>query len=248
VNFKPLSRRVPPFALALAVSALSLSVNATATAAAPYSQHDTEIDHVYGMAELGVGMLTLPAAQVCTDRTTSRCKKGDSSIMVEGWQLIRASRQFAAGAGITLALFPTTDVPLNDTPGIARDHRRSYFTAEGLLRWYPYTSPTWEAWVGATGGLVVVADTYSSKEAQPDRVLVGPRGVTTRTEGYTLGFALGASRPLIGDWTIGASFRYGFWNLPNRAEKNPFGDEASLTGRNSMFLLGLTIGYRISVY
>lgn len=200
------------------------------------------------MAEFGVGMLTLPGAHVCTDRTTARCKQGDSSFMLEGWQLIRTSRKIAAGAGITLGLLPTTDVPPNDSPNISRAHKRSYFTAEGLVRWYPYTSPTWETWMGATGGLVVVADTYSSTLSQPERTLVGPRGVTTRTEGYTVGFALGAARPIVGAWSVGASFRYGIWLLPREAAKSPFGDEASLTGNNSMFLLGLTIGYRISIY
>jgi hypothetical protein len=231
--------------MALVVLLSTATVNAAPSSAQSRSD---ETDHVFGMAELGVGMLTLPGAHVCTDRATSRCKQGDSSIMIEGWQLIRATRSFAAGAGITLALFPTTDVPLNGTQDIERDHRRSYFTAEGLIRWYPLTTPSWEVWLGTTGGLVVVADTYSSKEAQPDRALVGPRGVTTRTEGYTLGFALGGARPLIGDWTIGASLRYGFWSLPKTAEKNPFGDEASITGRNSMLLLGITIGYKISIY
>jgi hypothetical protein len=218
------------------------------TWAVPPHAQDDELEHLSGMAELGIGMLTLPAAQVCTDRTSEKCKEGDSSLMLEGWQLIRTSRRFAAGAGITLGLFPTTDVPPNDSPDVQRDHKRSYFTAEGMLRWYPYTSPTWQAWIGATGGLVVVSDTYSSTEAQPDRALVGPRGVTTRTEGFTLGCALGIARPLVGSWTIGANLRYGFWNLPAEAARNPFGDEASLTGRNSMFLLGLTIGYRVNVY
>jgi hypothetical protein len=250
VNPKPLPRRTAKnkTVIAIAVSTALLLTGASALAAAPSPHAENEADHLSGLMEFGVGMLTLPAAQVCTDRTTSRCRKGDTSLMVEAWPLFRTSRRFAAGAGITLALFPTTDVPLNDTPDIKRNHRRSYFTAEGLVRWYPYSSPTWEAWVGGTGGLVVVADTYSSSESQPDYPLVGPSGVTTRTEGYTLGAAIGVDRVIFGSWTIGATFRYGFWSLPKKAEKNPFGDEASITGRNSMFLFGLTIGYRVSVY
>lgn len=222
--------------------------------AEPSGSESTSLDaersryNLTGMAELGVGLLTLPAADVCTDRSTaSGCKKGDSSLMLEGWQLIRTSRRFTAGAGLTLGIRPTTDEPINQAPGIERAHRRGYLAIEGLGRYYPYTSPTWEFWLGATTGLVVLSDTYSSTEGQPAQALVGPRGVTTRTEGFTLGLALGVDRPIVGSWTMGASFRYGFWMLPDIAAKTPFGDEASLTGRNSMFLIGLNIGYRVNL-
>lgn len=207
-----------------------------------------ELARLTAMAELGIGALSLPAATVCTDRTTGKCKQGDTSLMLDAWQLLRTSRRFAAGAGVTLGLFPTADVPLNDTPSVSRDHKRSYFVAEALVRGYFYSSPEWEFWGGITSGLVVISDTYSSKEALTDRVLQGPRGVTTRTEGLTLGCALGISRPILGDWSLGASIRYGLWSLPKVPERSPFGDEASLTGRNSMFLLGLSIGYKLNIY
>lgn len=219
------------------------------TGAAAQSNNDLEaLDRLTGMAEFGVGALTLPAATVCTERTSGKCEQGDTSLMLEAWQLLRTSRRLAAGAGVTLGLFPTADVPPNSRPEVNRDHRRSYFTAEMILRGYFYSSPEWEAWAGATTGLVVIGDTFSSTEALTGRALSGPRGVTTRTEGFTLGCAIGVSRPLLGNFTIGASLRYGFWNLPKEPARSPFGDEASLTGRNSMFLLGLSIGYKISVY
>lgn len=210
--------------------------------------HSEEPARLTGMAEFGIGALTLPAATVCTDRSTGKCRQGDTSLMLEAWQLLRTSRRIAAGAGVTLGLFPTADVPTNDPANVSRDHKRSYFTAEAILRWYFYSSPAWETWAGATGGLVVIGDTYSSKEALTERVLNGPRGVTTRTEGFTLGCALGLSRPILGDWSLGASLRYGFWSLPKEPARNPFGDEASITGLNSMFLIGLSIGYRIGLY
>lgn len=220
----------------------------TGTARAQANGYGDELARLTGMAEFGIGALSLPAAKVCTSRTSGKCKQGDTSLMLEAWQLLRTSRRFAAGAGITLGLFPVADVPPNVAPNVERDHKRSYFTAEGILRWYFYGSPEWEAWVGATGGLVVIADTYSSKEALTEWTLPGPRGVTTRTEGFTLGCALGVSRPILGDWSLGANIRYGFWNLPKEPARSPFGDEASLVGRNSMFLIGLSVGYRITVY
>jgi hypothetical protein len=212
------------------------------------STHADELSHLTGMAEFGIGALTLPTATVCTDRTSGKCKQGDTSLMLEAWQLLRTSRRMAAGAGVTLGLFPTADVPPNERPNVHRDHRRSYMAAEAVLRGYFYSSPEWELWAGATTGIVVIGDTYSSTEALTGRVLGGPRGVTTRTEGFTFGFALGASRPIVGDWSLGACFRYGFWSLPQTPARSPFGDEASLTGRTSMFLLGVAIGYKLNVY
>ncbi|HMA93187.1 MAG TPA: hypothetical protein VKP30_10910 [Polyangiaceae bacterium] len=233
--------RVPTFVLLLASAP-------TGTALAQAKTSGDELARLSGMAEFGIGALSLPAAKVCTSRTSGHCKQGDTSLMLEAWQLLRTSRGFAAGAGITLGLFPVADVPPNVAPNVERDHKRSYFTAEGILRWYFYGSPQWEAWVGLTGGLVVIADTYSSKEALTEWTLPGPRGVTTRTEGFTLGCALGISRPILGDWSLGANIRYGFWNLPKEPARSPFGDEASLVARNSMFLIGLSVGYRITVY
>jgi hypothetical protein len=227
---------------------LASTLCGTTIAHAQIKPNPDELSRLTSMAELGIGALTLPAATVCTDRTTGKCKQGDTSLMLEAWQLLRTSRRFAAGAGITLGLFPTADVPLNDTPTVSRDHKRSYFVLEATLRGYFYSSPAWELWGGANGGLAVISDTYASKEALTGRVLQGPSGVTTRTEGLTLGGALGVSRPILGDWSVGASFRYGLWFLPKQPARNPFGDEASLTGRNSMFLLGVSVGYKIDVY
>lgn len=233
--------------LALSITTV-LAIMPFGVASAQSNGIDDTLARLTGMAEFGVGALTLPAAKVCTDRTSGKCKQGDTSLMLEAWQLLRTSKRFAAGAGVTLGLFPVADVPPNTAPNVQRDHKRSYFTAEAILRWYFYSSPEWEIWAGATGGLVVIADTYSSREALSEWSLPGPRGVTTRTEGFTLGCALGVSRPIIGDWSLGAGLRYGFWNLPNTPSRSPFGDEASLSGRNSMFLLGLSLGYKITVY
>jgi hypothetical protein len=220
----------------------------TTVAHAQPKPHSDELARLTGMAEFGIGDMMLPAATVCTDRAAGKCKQGDTSLMLDAWQLLRPSRRFAAGAGVTLGLFPTRDVPPNDAPSVSRDHKRSYFVAEAILRGYFYSSPEWEFWGGATGGLVVVADTYSSKEALTGRVMQGPSGVTTRTEGPTLGCAVGASRPIVGDWSLGASLRYGLWLLPSQAGRTPFGDEASLAGRNSMLLLGLSVGYKLDLY
>jgi hypothetical protein len=202
------------------------------------------LDRPSGIAEAGVGWLTLPGAEVCIDRKTG-CSEGDTSLALDLWQLYRQSRRFAFGAGILLALIPTTDAPKQDPQGVQRDHSRRYFTVEGMLRYYPYVGETVEWWVGGTGGLVVVSDRFVVKEDQEDdRALLGPRGVTVRTEGGTIGIAGGPVLALAPHWSLGLTLRYGHWFLPEKPAHDPLGSEASLTGRNTVFSAGVAVAFR----
>jgi hypothetical protein len=199
-----------------------------------------------GIAEIGVGWLTLPAAAVCTERKTgSGCKKGDTSFELDAWQLYRTNRRFAFGAGLLLGLIPTTDAPRSDPTGIVRDHSRRYLTIEGTIRHYPYVGEGVELWWGVSGGLAVVSDRFEVTDKNSDLALVGQRGVTIRTEGATIGLAIGATFYLAPHWSLGTAFRYGNWFLPKTAGKDPLLDEASLTGSNTLFSLGISIAYRI---
>jgi hypothetical protein len=208
-------------------------------------------DRPVGMAEVGVGWLTLPGAEVCVDRARQNCDSGDTSLELELWQLYRANLKFAAGAGITLGLVPTTDAPARDAAqiqgedAIVRDHSRGYLTVEAIGRYYPFVGDNLEAWLGITGGLVVVSDSFASNAPFSDKALVGPRSQTIRTEGYTIGLAGGAAYALAPNWSLGASLRYGSWFLPQEPETNPLGDQASLTGQNNLFAFGVSIAYRI---
>jgi hypothetical protein len=203
---------------------------------------DPNSERLVGMAEVGLGWVVLPGAQVCGD---AGCSRGDSSLMLEAWQLFRANGVFAVGAGLTLGLIPTTDAPRQDPEGIEREHTRRYFTVEGTVRYYPYLEETLEAWVGLTGGLVVVSDRFESREGRQEIELVGPQGVTIRTEGYAVGVAVGGAYLFAPNWSLGASFRYANWFLPQEPETDPLGDEASLVGRNGVFGLGVTVAYRV---
>jgi len=198
-----------------------------------------------GIAEVGVGWLTLPGASVCAERSTgSGCKKGDTSFALDAWEIYRTNRRFAFGAGLLLGLIPTTDAPRSDPPGIVRDHSRSYLTLEGMIRHYPYVGESVELWWGITGGLAVVSDRFEVTGNQ-DLALVGQRGVTIRTEGGSIGLVGGAVFWLAPNWSLSTVLRYGNWFLPTTAAKDPLLDEASLTGRNTMFSLGVSLGYRI---
>jgi hypothetical protein len=242
-----MTRRFSPWHLSIPLFVLL----ATSYALAESTDETTTFDRAYfhGKAEVGLGLLGLPTAEVCTNRTLAwlPCKHGDSSPMLEVWQLFRPNPLFATGAGITIGLFPITDAPKQEQPGVNRDHRRGYFTAEAIARFYLLHGPVWEAWLGGTGGLVVVSDTYSTSNATTDRAYIGPRGITIRSEGYTVGFAAGFARYLTDTWTVGASVRYALWSLPTTAARDSLQDEASLVGRVGALIVGINVGYRLSL-
>ncbi len=216
-------------------------------AADPSQSRNFERSQFHGKAEFGLGVLGLPTAAVCTNREQFACKRGDGSPMLELWQLFRPNPMFAAGAGITIGLFPITDAAKLEPVGISRDHKRGYLTAEAIARLYWLHGPVWESWVAATGGLVVVSDTYVTNNNATDRAYIGPHGVTIRSEGYTMGIAAGVAKALSDNWSLGASLRYALWSLPVTPARDTLGDEASLVGRNGTLIIGISVGYRLKL-
>ncbi|MCB9588673.1 MAG: hypothetical protein H6718_24905 [Polyangiaceae bacterium] len=200
----------------------------------------------HGAAEAGVGLLTLPGAEVCVD-VTQGCETGDTSLELHAWQLYRANVDLAFGAGLTLALTPSTDAPREDPPGVPRDHARRYFLVEATARYYAVVSRSVESWIGIMTGLVVISDRFTPQDPESDKALVGPPGVTIRTEGYSLALGGGAAFALAPNWSLGTSLRVGTWFLPETPEKSPLGDEASLAGRITMFDIGVNIAYRLNL-
>lgn len=202
-------------------------------------------DRPIGMVEFGVGALTLPGAEVCVERDQGQCPEGDASFVVEAWPLYRPSTRFAFGAGLMLGLIPTTVPQAESNDEVVRDHSRSYLTVEGIGRYYFYVGESTEVWGGLTGGLVVVSDRFVVEDPiLNDRALVGPQGVTIRTEGGSVGIAVGAGFSLAESWSLGVMLRYGQWFLPKEPATDPLGSEASLTGRNTYVTLGISIAYR----
>lgn len=202
------------------------------------------LDRPTGIAEAGFGWLTLPGAEVCSP---AGCKASDTSFELDAWQLYRQNLRLAFGAGFMLALIPTTEAPRSDPDGIERDHTRKYLTLEGMLRYYPWVGQTSEIWLGLTGGLVVLSDRFVVVDDYDDKPLIGPPGVTIRTEGGTLGLALGGAYELSKNWSVGGSLRFANWFLPDRPAEDPLKDKASVGGRNSVASLGFNVAYRISL-
>ena len=202
------------------------------------------LDRPTGIAEAGFGWLTLPGADVCG---RSGCKAGDTSFELDAWQLYRQNLRWAFGAGLLLGLIPTTDAPERKVQDIERDHTRKYLTLEGMLRYYPYVGESFELWLGLTGGLVVLSDRFVVNDDYDDKPLIGPPGVTIRTEGATIGLAIGGAYELSRNWSVGGSLRFGNWFLPNERAQNTLADRASVSGRNSVFSLGFNVAYRIGL-
>lgn len=201
------------------------------------------LDRPTGIAEFGFGWLTLPGASICVVPLSS-CSEGDTSFEIDAWQLFRGSTRFAFGAGILFGLIPTTEAQSGE---FDRDHSRQYLTMEGTLRYYPYVGHNVEWWVGITGGLVVVSDRFKVTSKAPDRALLGPQGVTLRTEGGSLGIAGGPVVALTDNWALGATLRYGQWFLPRKPEVDAAGSRASLTGRNTVLSLGVAVAFRLAL-
>lgn len=193
-----------------------------------------------GIAEVGVGLFTLPGAAVCA---LGGCTKGDASLAVSAWPFFRRGH-FAVGAGVMLGLISSTDAPRNDPVTIPRSHSRTYYSVEVAGRYYVPFSDVLEGWVGVTSGLGVVNDTFKSQKGVTETALVGPRGVTILTEGFTVGVGTGLTYAFAENWRLGAGVRLESWFLPRTPERDPLGDQASLRGRVTTVEIGLTIGYR----
>ena len=134
-----------------------------------------------------------------------------------------------------------------DPEGIERDQTRSYLTFEGTARYYPVVLQKIEWWIGITGGMVVVQDNFQVVAERDDRALLGPRGVTIRTEGGSIGFGTGLAYELATHWSVTGTVRYSEWFLPTVPARDSFGDEASLTGKNEVISLALGVAYRLAL-
>jgi len=203
------------------------------------------VDRPHTLAQLGLGLLTLPAADVCLK--SRPCTKGDSSIEVDFWQMYRANRSFAVGAGATVALKPTTDSPPSEA-GIDRSHTRSYFLVEGQGRYYAIATPSFEAWVGATVGIVIVSDRYSIDDPNKRTwALIGPRFSMVSSEGASVGAVVGTEWSFAPNWAAGFQARYLQWFLPHEPATTVFLDRATLTDQQNAIQVGISCSYRIAL-
>src|SRR3954451_18297838 len=102
--------RMPLLAACLLLTlAATRAARADETAGTRSAMSRASYDNPYTVAQLGVGLMTIPGADVCLK--SRPCTKGDTSLEMDFWQLYRANAAFAVGAGASLALKPTEDSP-----------------------------------------------------------------------------------------------------------------------------------------
>jgi serine/threonine protein kinase len=216
-------------------------ISGTAPLGMRHAKEDAESE-TRGQIEMGVGLFTLPGAEICI-ATLLGCSKGDTSLALSAWPTFRRGR-FAIGAGLMLGITASADAPQNDPPDVPRDHTRRYYSAEITGRYYVPFSERMEGWLGVTTGLGVVNDTFLSQKGLTEKAVPGPRGSTLLTEGFTLGVGVGLSHQLSEKFSFGGGLRVGSWFLPDMPAVNPLGDRASLTGSVAIVDLGITLAYR----
>jgi len=183
-------------------------------------------EKVTGMVEVSLGWLTLPGAQVCGPES---CKSGDTTPVVEIWNLIHLDWGLAFGAGVSLGLIPTANTPQTGV-GLERENSRSYLTFEGVARYYPAWAAPIDLWLGTGLGLALVNDRFASEKNSSSQIRIGTPGFTLRSEALSYFAGGGLSYALDRRWHIGTSARVGRFELPNTPERSPLGDEATIVG------------------
>jgi hypothetical protein len=175
---------------------------------------------------------------------------GDATIEVGAHILYRPDRAWAIGAGVMFAPEPTSDHNFGaGAGGLSRTHERSYLFLGGEFRYFPFRSRWIEFWVGATGGIIIVADRFSNNNAPSVPSLLGTNQITVDTSGLSLGAQTGLDYLITDSLKAGVAFRGDWWLLPDLARQvsscDAIGDCPTLHGAVAAFELGLTVGYRI---
>ncbi len=208
----------------------------------------TDVDEAARIKTLflgGVGLLALPVAELCPFEQTN-CEPGEAGLAFS-LHALGEVYDFAFGAGITFAFGLRPGEAVDPDGSLGREHARSYFTIEGLFRYFLPSLGAWHWWVGGSLGMAIVNDSWSTtadRDPYDDTAFVGPRASTLATEGLTVGIGIGGHWLFTEHWLFGTHLGYSNWILPSRSE-TPFGDSASLSGRIDVIEAGATIGFRI---
>jgi hypothetical protein len=228
--------------LGLSASASAEEANSTRRAAVAVDQNYT-----HTLISVNLGLLSLPAADVCPRSRTS-CEKGETSVSFGVYNQYRFGK-FGLGASVNWAASLVAGVAPG-VPELEREHDRSYFLVEGQARYYGIRAGRWEWWGGVTLGGVVIKDAWSvisDREPYAGIAFVGPKSAMISTEGLAAGLAIGGEWNVTQNWYFGTTLRYAKWLLPTTARQAPTTDSASLSGNVDVLDFGLLVAYRIAL-
>ena len=219
------------------------------------------LDRAHTVAELEVGIIALPNAPISPanrggSTPLGTVGNGDATVQTGLHLLYRATPEWAFGAGAIFAPNPTTDKNYGGVSELSRSHSRSYLFLGGETRYFPLRTRWIEGWFGMTGGVVVIADRFTTNDAPQVPSFLGTSTVTVSTEGFAIGVQAGANYLISDQVVLGLALRADQWILPSQANQTflPFATEAScdaigdcrtLTGGVRAFEVGVTIGYRL---
>jgi hypothetical protein len=254
-------------ALALAMAAWTWTLGAVADEPSEPKEPETPsrsplIGRPHTVAELETGVLVLPTAPISESNRggntpIGQIGKGDATLQLGAHMLYRQSRLWAFGAGAMFAPAPTSDSNYKSGPSgpsnPPRTHSRSYLTLGGEVRFmFPeLRSRSFEAWLGLTGGAVIVADRFDTNAGADVPPILGSKEVTISSAGLAVGAQLGGDWLLSENLVFGVVGRASLWFLPsapasaNDPACDSFGDCPTLSGAVQAFELGISLGYRI---
>jgi hypothetical protein len=252
-------RALPPWVAAVVVFA----TGRVASAQESSQEHPSLLDRPHTVAELEMGIIALPNVPISSayqggSTPLGAVGNGDATVQIGVHLLYRATRDWAFGAGALTSPLPTSDTSYGAaTGGISRTHARSYLLLGAEARYFPLRSRWFEGWFGLTGGIVVVADRFTTNGTPPVPSILGTSTVTVGTEGFAIGVQAGADYLITDQWVLGLALRADQWILPSqqslvtflgqKASCDAIGDCPTLAGGVRAFEVGLTVGYRISL-
>ncbi|HXN30812.1 MAG TPA: hypothetical protein VN894_03080 [Polyangiaceae bacterium] len=226
-------------------------------------EHPSLLDRPHTVAELELGIIALPYAAISPANQGGATPigtlgKGDATLQTGVHLLYRATRDWAFGAGTTFAPHPTSDTNFGGLSGLMRTHSRSYLFLGGEVRYFPVRSRWFEGWFGMTGGVVVIADRFTTEGTPRVPAIFGDSTQTVSTEGFAIGVQAGADYLVTDQWVIGLALRADQWILPSKSSQSflpfstgsscdPLNDCPTLSGWVEAIEVGVTVGYRISL-
>ena len=228
------------------VAALLVAPAAQAQDEVPPLRRDDISERPHAMVEIGVGGLSLPYKRLCIP-TESKCVDSDYTLLGSLRYSLRWTPRFSFGAGVSLGFRPIVDSANVQSPDgvIERDHSRNYLILSALWRYYPIRQDGFEAWVGATGGLIVVSDRYALKDK--GTAIINPRSTTLATEGPMVGLGGGVEWSLSSSWAVGGWTTQMVWFLPKEPVCGATTDCSTVSGASYSLELGLSLIYRTRI-